>query len=250
MNNNYQIVDSDFILDAERKYVLRVKDMPDFEKPREKLLKNGPDSLSSAELLAIILNTGTKKEEVLAMSQRVFKEYGAKTIVYQKDPQALAKELDIPIIKSCQIIACFELGKRFFSKNNSSVSIRSPKDAFKILKDMSNLKKEYLKGIYLNSRYQVLHEEIISIGSLTSNIVHPREVFGPALQHTAVAVIVAHNHPSGSLKPTDSDIEITKKLIEAGKVLGIELLDHLIIAKNKYSSILEEDGFYENELQN
>jgi len=100
--------------------------------------------------------------------------------------------------------------------------------------------KEQLRGLYLGSRYQIVHDEVISIGTLTSNVVHPREVFQPALSHGAVAVIVAHNHPSGLLAPSAEDIEVTRQLIAAGKILGIDLLDHLIIAGDDYKSVLEE----------
>ena len=102
---------------------------------------------------------------------------------------------------------------------------------------MRDLPKEHLRGIYLNSRHQVIHDEIISIGSLTANIVHPREVFRPALEYSAVAVILAHNHPSGTVKPTASDIAITTQLIAAGRILGIDLLDHIVITKNRFTSI-------------
>ena len=102
---------------------------------------------------------------------------------------------------------------------------------------MRDLPKEHLRGIYLNSRYKVIHDEVISIGTLTSNIVHPREVFKPALEYSATAVILAHNHPSGSTKPSTDDILVTKQLIETGKILGVELLDHIIITKNSFASI-------------
>jgi DNA repair protein RadC len=120
--------------------------------------------------------------------------------------------------------------------------VRTAAQAFGHLHEMGNLQKEQLRGLYLNSRFQVIHEEIISIGSLTANIVHPREVFQPALEYGAVAVIVAHNHPSGSLEPTRADIEATDQLINAGKVLGIELLDHLIIAGEAYKSCSEGEN--------
>ncbi len=222
----------------EGKYVLRFKDLPDEDKPREKLMKHGPSVLSSAELLAIILNTGTKKENLLEMSGRLLKEYGEKTLLNQINPKALQKDLDIPIVKACQIVACFELGRRFFKENrNGQVVIRTARQAFDYLKDMRNLPKEQLRGIYLNSHYKVIRDEVISIGSLTANIVHPREVFKPALEVSAAAVIIAHNHPSGSVKPTQSDIEITRQLAEAGNILGIDLLDHIIIAGNRFISV-------------
>jgi DNA repair protein RadC len=238
--SDYYLKDNNLILDNnDKKYVLRVKDLADEDKPREKLIKYGPKILSSVELLAIILNVGTRKEEVLSMSQRILKEYGEKALINQVNPRIVSQQLNIPLAKACQVVACFELGKRFFQKSvNGRIVIRTAKQAFAYLKDMRELTKEQLRGLYLNSRYRLIHDEVISVGSLTANIVHPREVFKPAIEHSAVAVIVAHNHPSGSIKPTKSDIEITQQLIQAGEILGIELLDHLIIAKNKFVSII------------
>lgn len=179
--------------------------MPDEDKPREKLIKHGPSVLSIHELLAIVLSVGTRKEEVLTMSSRIIKEYGEKSIINQT--------------------------------KGRPITIRTPKQAYEYLKDMRELSKEHLRGLYLNSRHVVIHDEVISIGSLTANIVHPREVFKPAIEYSAVAVIIAHNHPSGTIKPTKSDIEITKQLLKAGKILGIDLIDHIIIGKNKFISI-------------
>jgi len=222
----------------DKKYVLKIKDLPEAEKPREKLIKYGAEVLSAAELLAIILGVGTKKEEVLLMANRVLKEYGEKNIINQKNPQALSKDLLLPITKACQIVACFALGRRFFKETNGGTTIiRTAKQAFEYLKDMRELPKEHLRGIYLNSRYHLIHDEVISIGSLNSNIVHPREVFRPALEYSAAAIIIAHNHPSGDPHPTQSDIETTKQLIAAAKILGINLLDHIVITKNKFTSV-------------
>ena len=202
------------------------------------MMERGPEELSVSELLSIVLSVGTKKEEVSAMSSRLLKEYGEKTLINQRDPKIISKELDIPIVKACQIVACFELGRRFYEKkSHGSVAIKSAKEAFEYLKDMRALPKEHFRGLYLNSQYKIVHDEVISIGSLTSSIVHPREVFKPALEYSAVAIIIAHNHPSGALKITEADLEVTQKLAEAGQILGIDLLDHLIIAKNKFVSI-------------
>jgi len=235
---NYKIADHDLILSSDKKYVLRVKDLPEIDKPREKMISRGASELSSSELLAIILNTGNKKEGVLEMSSRLLKEYGEKAIISQSNPEKLSKELNVPIVKACQIVACFELGRRFFLKKpHGSVTIRTGRQAFDHLKEMGGLSKENFRGLYLNSRYQLVHDEVISVGSLTSSLVHPREVFKPAFEYSAVAVIIAHNHPSGSLKITPADAEVTANLVEAGRVLGIDVLDHLIIAGNKFISV-------------
>lgn len=235
---NYQIKDHDIVVSQDKKYVLRVKDLAEKDKPREKLIERGVSELSSAELLAIVLNTGNKKEGVLELSARLLKEYGEKAIISETRPEKLAQELDIPLVKACQIVACFELGRRFFQKKpHGSITIRSAKQAFEHLKDMGNLGKENFRGLYLNSRYQLVHDEVISVGSLTSSLVHPREVFKPAFEYSAVAVIIAHNHPSGSLKVSPADLEVSANLAEAGRVLGIDVLDHLIIAGNKFISV-------------
>ncbi|HEX4662333.1 MAG TPA: DNA repair protein RadC [Candidatus Saccharimonadales bacterium] len=228
--------------EGETRYVLRVKDLPSEEKPREKLLNFGPSSLSHAELMSILLGVGTKKEEVFTMATRILQEYGERMIVNETNPQRLSDSLGIPLAKACQIIASFELGRRFFEKRaGKPIFVRTSVQAFEHLRSMGDLQKEQLRGLYLNSRYRVIHEEVISIGSLTANIVHPREVFQPALTYGAVAIIIAHNHPSGSLSPTDADLEATNQLIAAGKILGIDLLDHLIIARNKFISINERN---------
>ncbi len=235
----YHISDTDRVLDESGAYVLRLRDLPVEGKPREKLLRAGPDALSSSELLAVVLTMGTRREEILSMSSRILKEYGERSIAHQANPAALSKELGIPLVKACQIVACFELGRRFFSRGaKGSAIIRTARQAFEYFKDMRDLPKEELRGIYVNSRQRVVHDEIISLGSMTANIVHPREVFRPALEHGAVAVIVAHNHPSGDPKPSTEDIHITRQLMEAGRVLGIEFLDHLVVAPHKFVSIV------------
>jgi DNA repair protein RadC len=237
----YELVDTDVITgEGEARYVLRVRDLPVEDKPREKLLQLGPGELSHAELVAVLLGVGTRKEEVLTMANRIIREYGERAIISEKDPARLAGTLDIPLAKACQIVASFELGRRAYqNKAGKPVFLRTAAQAFEHLRGMAHLQKEQLRGLYLNSRFQLVHEEIISIGSLTANIVHPREVFQPALEHGAAAVIVAHNHPSGSLEPTAADREVTSQLVQAGRVLGIELLDHLVVAGDEYRSCSE-----------
>jgi DNA repair protein RadC len=237
--------DGDLVLDGggkEKEYILKIRDMAPEEKPREKLVKYGPAHLSVVELFAILLNVGTKKEEVLAMSHRLIKEYGDTGIVNQKDPKKIESMLGIPLAKACQIVACFELGRRFFKSPDARTpaTIRTASQVYEYLKDMRDLPKEHLRGLYLDSHYQIIHDELISVGSLTSNIIHPREVFRPALEYSASAVILAHNHPSGVPKASDADVAITRQIIEAGKILGISVLDHVIIAKEKFESVPAE----------
>lgn len=228
---------------VEKKY--KIKEIPIEKRPREKLIKNGPDALTNAELLAIVLNTGLWKknyyEDVLELSSRILKEYGSKTIINEKNVEKLMRGLEVPKVKACQIVACFELGRRFFKKDEEEIYIRDSKGAYNYLKDkIGNLKKEQFRGLYFNSRNKLIHDEVISLGTLTTNLVHPREVFQPAIQYSAAAVILAHNHPSGDPKPSEDDIKITQQLIEASKIINIEILDHIIIGKNKYLSLKDK----------
>jgi DNA repair protein RadC len=240
--SRYAVKDRDLIFaENNAEYVLRLRDLDENDRPREKMLDQGPAALSVAELVSILWGVGNQKEDVLAMARRTLREYGERAIVNELNPQRLSVAAGIPLIKACQIVASLELGRRFYARQPSGqpVHIRNAKQAYQHLRDIGHGKKEQLRGLYLNSRYQVVHDEVISVGSLTSNIVHPREVFQPAIEHGAIAVILAHNHPSGKVEPTMADIHITEQLIAAGKVLGIELLDHLVVTATKHISIMD-----------
>lgn len=227
-----------YYLQENKKKDLKIKDLPTHEKPREKLLEKGPDILTLSELIAIILQTGTKKENIIKMSSRLLKEYGQKAISDQKSPKILSKEFKLPLGKSLQLIACFELGKRLFKENQGiKKTIKSAEDVYEYLQDMKNLNKEQFRGLYLNSRSILIHDEIISLGTLDCSLVHPREVFQPAIEYSSVAIILAHNHPSGDSSPSLEDIKVSANLVKAGHILGIEVLDHIIITKNGYHSI-------------
>jgi DNA repair protein RadC len=245
MTTAYKIIESNFLVDdvlpdniSGKRYTFTIKDMPSEDKPREKLSQYGPAALSTQELVAILLGTGTKKEDVLSMSSRIIKDYGARALASQTDAEKLSQELDLPIMKAMQIVACAELGRRFFEKSASGPqTIRTAKDVYEYLQDMRNLPKEHLRGIYLNAHHRIVHDEVISIGTINSNLIHPREVFKPAIEHGAAAVILAHNHPSGIATPSQADIEITKHIIEVGKIIGIPLVDHVVIAQDTFISI-------------
>jgi DNA repair protein RadC len=223
-----------------RTYTLTINDLPHEEKPREKLLAQGPEALSLSELLTVLLNTGTKKEEILSMANRIIKEYGEKSIQSARDANKLAEDLDIPQIHALRIISAVELGRRLFARNpHGAHVIRTAQDVYEYAKVMADLPKEHLRGIYLNSHYKVVHDEVISIGTIDANLIHPREVFRPALEYAVAAVVLVHNHPSGSLEPSEADVVVTRQLIEAGKLLGIDLIDHVIVSKEGYASIFD-----------
>ena len=220
---------------------MKIKALPIEERTREKLIKNGSKTLSNSELLALILRTGNKRENVLSISNKLFNKYNFKSLS-RLSIGTLKKELGIGDVKACQIVACFELGRRLSKfKEDKKRPIKNAKDIAKIfIPEMGSLKKEHFKGIYLDSRKKVIKEETIFIGSLNESVIHPREIFKIALEENAASLILIHNHPSGNPKPSDQDIEITKELIRAGEILGIPVLDHIIIGNDKYVSLREK----------
>lgn len=226
------------VTETERAYVLTIHDLPNEERPRERMLEQGPKALSTSELIAVLLSVGTQKEHVLSMASRVAREYGERNIMQENDAERLAREVGLPIGKAMQIVAAAELGRRFYAKNDKALPvIRTARDVFEYVVDMRTLPKEHLRGLYLNAHYKVIHDEIISMGTIDANLVHPREVFRPALEHAAAAVVLVHNHPSGEITASIADLKVTEQIIEAGRMLGIELVDHVIVTKEAYSSV-------------
>lgn len=218
---------------------LTIRDLPRIERPREKLLKYGAGCLPAAELLAILLGTGRKGESVLLLARRLLK-----TVPFEKFPSLTPDEFrnisGIGPAKTCQLLASIELGKRLFQSKNAVISqLLKPQDVFDNLKDISQSKKEHFVVFFLDSRNQEIHREIISVGTINASLVHPREVFEPAVKYLAVQVILAHNHPSGALEPSEEDLTVNKRLAEAGKLLGIEVLDHIIVTKDSFISFKE-----------
>ena len=217
---------------------MKIKDLPKIDRPREKLEKYGPERLSDSELLAILLRTGSEGVNVVELSSKILKKFSG--VGLAKAPvKELKNTFGLGAAKACEIVACFELGRRLL-QNKQSVLLLSPQDVWDQLKDIRDNKKEHFVIFFLDARNQEIKREIISVGSLNANLVHPREVFEPAVRHLAAQIIVAHNHPAGDLEPSDHDIEITKRLKDAGEVLGIELVDHIIVTKNSLTSFKEK----------
>lgn len=219
---------------------LNFRELPLAEMPRERLFRLGPRSLSDSELLAILLGTGNKKENVLELSRRMIKEHDLMKLSRARISR-LKKNLGIGQAKACKLISCFEIARRIAcAKNAKNIQIGSAKDIARIMMpEMEGLKKEHLTGIFLDSRKNMIRKETISIGSLDTSVIHPREVFKPAFEESAAAVILVHNHPSGDPMPSPEDIEITKQLLESGKILGIQLVDHIVIGDKSYASIID-----------
>jgi DNA repair protein RadC len=223
-----------------QEYKIRILDMQKDDRPRERLIKNGPSALSDSELLAIILRTGSKQENVINLSQRILREYNIKQLS-QINLTQLMKVHGIKESKAAQIAACFEIARRLESfEEVEKPKISSPEDVYRrIYPRMREQKKEMFIELCLDTKNQIIREHIISVGSLNANIVHPREVFKLALAESAAHIIVVHNHPSGDPTPSREDIEITKKLAETGIIMGITVLDHVIIGDGRHFSMKE-----------
>ena len=219
---------------------MKIHDLPNIDRPREKLEKYGPEKLSSAELLAMVLRTGVKGMSAVEVAKKILKEFPEKNIA-QATVDDLRKSFGLGTAKACEIVACFELGRRML-QNKQSVLLLTPKDVWDALGDVRDSKKEHFVIFFLDARNQEIKRETVSIGSLNANLVHPREVFEPAIRHLAAQVIVAHNHPSGNTDPSDADKELTRRLADGGRLLGIELLDHVIVCRNSHLS-MKEAGF-------
>jgi DNA repair protein RadC len=221
---------------------MRVKDLPLDDRPREKLLLRGAQSLSDAELLAVLIRTGTKGKSVINISQELIAENENLAILASKHPSHFKKKEGIGNDKAATLLAAFEISRRILSqsKNYSEKKITSPQDIAEmfipLLKD--ELKEKFIL-ICLNSANKVIKYDVISIGNLNSSIVHPREIFKAAIENSSASVILMHNHPSGNPEPSSEDISITKKLVEAGKMLDIPVFDHIILAGNNYTSFVE-----------
>lgn len=229
----------------EKETSFTVHDLPKQERPRERLQKLGPEALSSQELLALIVGRGIPKKSVMTIAQELLARFGNVKAISQATLEELSQIKGIGIAKAAQIKACFELGKREDLEPEELVpfDIKKPEAVVKAVRaGIQDKAKEHFKLILLNSRNKILHISPISTGTLTTSLVHPREVFKEAIVHSAASVILAHNHPSGDPEPSEDDLKITKKLVESGKILGIEVIDHIIIGKGNtdYCSFREK----------
>ena len=216
--------------------VFKIREIPKVERPREKLIEKGPQNLKDEELLAILLRTGTKEKNVLELARQVLKKFPKKKFLKLKYDD-LIKIKGINSAKACTILATVELAKRILKVGEETLpKIESIRDVIAHFSYLREKEREHLAALYLNARNEVIFKKHLFVGTLNANICHPREIFKIALEKNAVSIILIHNHPSGDPQPSKADIEITKRIIEAGKIMGIDVLDHLIITKNKIFS--------------
>ncbi len=206
-----------------------MRDLPVQERPREKLLREGAANLSDQELVAVLLGSGSAGQSVLELARRVV------PLLDQNDPTRLWATPGIGRARAAALLAGIELGRR--QARPVGPLLESAEEVYRHQIEMAELDREHFRALYLDVRHRLIHQETISIGTLTSSLVHPREVFGPALSRKAACLIVVHNHPSGDPTPSAEDLSLTRRLTRAGDLLGIELLDHVVIGRFGYTSI-------------
>jgi DNA repair protein RadC len=218
-----------------------VRDLPMQERPRERLQKFGPEALSAQELLALVIGRGIPKKSVMSIAQELLTRFGNVKAISQATIEELSQIKGIGLAKAAQIKACFELGRREeLEPELKNFDIKDPAAVVKAIRaSIKDKAKEHFKLILLNPRNKIIRISTISIGTLNASLVHPREVFQDAIVHSAASVVLAHNHPSGDPEPSEDDIKITKKLVESGKILGIDVIDHIVVGKNSFLSFKE-----------
>ena len=211
----------------------KLKDLPDFGKPREKLIKKGVKSLSDVELVALVIVKGVSGRDVLQVAMDIFKKLNITLDKFSY--QTFQNIPGVGIEKACQLMAGFELSRRYDVRSSEKIS--SPANIVPLVSYIADKKQEYFVCIFLNGVGEVISNRVVTVVLLDHTLVHPREVFEDPITDRAASVVLVHNHPSGTLKPGKKDICMTERLIEAGKILGIKVLDHLIITKNGYMSM-------------
>ena len=217
----------------------KIKDIPKIDRPRERFLKKGPEALSKSDLLAILLGSGIKGTNVQQLSQKIIKKFGKDFLNITVDD--LQKISGIGQAKALQIASAISLVKRFYKENDSNeIIIKDSKDVFALTYDLRDKRKEYLVCLYMNARNILIKKETISVGLLDKSLLHPREIFYPAVELNSASIILVHNHPSGDSNPSEKDREIVKKITKAGELMGIPVIDFLITASNGNYSFFEE----------
>lgn len=222
---------------------MKINNLPQEERPREKLLGKGKEYLSNSELIAIILGNGTKDKSAIALASELLSlDKSGISFLGECTPEELQEVKGMGKAKTCQLLAAVELGKRISAAPRTErLSISSPEDIVSMfMEEMRYYKKEFFKVLLINVKGEIIEQDIVSVGDLSSAVVHPREVFTRAVRRSAAAVVLVHNHPSGNAAPSNEDIETTKRLVEAGRLMGINVLDHIIIGDGMYTSFKSE----------
>ena len=215
--------------------------MPAELRPRERLFSEGPEALTAAELLAVLLRTGTDALSAVDLATVLLTQAGGLSTLAESSVEELCSVRGIGPAKVAQIKAAVELGRRLAAgRQVPKQAVKSPEDVYILLKErMRYYDREHFKAVFLNTKHQVIEIETVSVGNLNSSLVHPRELFKNSIKRSAAALILVHNHPSGDPTPSTEDEEITRRLVEAGNIIGIQVLDHLVIGEDSYVSLRE-----------
>lgn len=215
--------------------------IPTESRPRERMEEYGPKVLADHELLAIILRTGTRDQNVLSLALSVIREVENLYMFRHTSLQELMKIPGIGRVKATEILAAIEFGGRIArtSQVKEGTVISSSWVGNYLLKEMSNLTQEHVVALYLNTKNEIVKKETIFVGSLNSAVAHPREIFKGAVRYSAARIIIAHNHPSGNTEPSEADYSFTRRMVDAGEIMGIEVIDHFIIGETEYLSLKE-----------
>ena len=221
--------------------MLTIRELPKAERPRERFMHYGKEALAVHELIAIILRTGVARQSVLSLAQTVYHRFHSMRNLNQATVKDLSSIPGIGKAKAIQLLAALELGRRMHLENfTDHPSLHSPQSVYQYMHDeLSMLNQEHFYALYLDTKGHLLHKQCLFIGSLNASLVHPREVFKHAVSHSAASIIVVHNHPSGDPTPSLSDLNVTKAMVEAGQMMDISLVDHIIIGKGRYHSFKE-----------
>ncbi len=220
---------------------IKIMDMPQGERPRERLTKYGAEALSNAELLAIILRTGSQGETAVDVGNKLLKMYGGNLReLFTTDVNELSKIKGLGFVKAVQLKVCLELAKRIFEYKPEKNQVRSTQDVVNMLMpELQFEKQEKLFAVFLGTKNYLIKRKLVSVGGIDVNVFKPKEILYMAVRENSSAMIIVHNHPSGDPEPSEDDIKITKKLAEAGEVIGIPLQDHIIIGDGRYISMKE-----------
>lgn len=216
----------------------KIKDLPKFKRPREKLFEKGPDALKDHELLAILLRTGYQGKSALEVAKRILRTHKIDRLS-KLSPDELAKIKGVGKSRAAIIAASLAISERIYN-TKTDTKIETPNDVLKVASFLKDKKKEYLVALLLNGRDMLISTIEISVGTLTENLIHPREVFAPAIVNHSAKVVLVHNHPSGNSDPSEDDLVVTRRLLKASKILGIELKDHIIITNKDFFSFKDE----------
>ncbi|MEX1012583.1 MAG: DNA repair protein RadC [Waddliaceae bacterium] len=219
-----------------------IQDLPESERPRERLVQLGAEAMSTAELIAVILGSGTKDKPVLKLAQEIVSLFGSVEELAEATIEEFCQIKGLGLAKAIQLRACFGLGKRLLrGKTNFRSKIATPDDAFRLANEFfQGEKRELFVVILLDTKGCLIKQEIVSMGTLSQSIIHPREVFYPAIRHKAASVILAHNHPSGDPTPSKDDYDVTNALIKVAQIIDIPIHDHVIIGSQNYISLRQE----------